>query len=314
MKITRGQLACAVTLAAYYLVICYARSLLDDTDIVRVLDEFSQPDIAPYNLREPLYWVPGKLLTKWTGEAWLAIICFDLASFWLLYKSQPRLGSLPFLVLGLLLSPLLVLGLSNIHRQLVGFAVWAFLIERSRGRSMSVRVALSLLPFFIHNSLILLSFTYFLAECIALRKWKPLLLVAAGIALYIAVHGLGGNIYELYFREGTGTNTPVYQYIIWLIAIFAVAQISIYSVPFIRWFALTGGTLAFALFEVSGGSSGSRFFMMVVTCIALWSTAHPMFQGRSIRGIASSVCLVVVLAMPTFAHSFTRNILLSVLP
>ncbi len=315
MKISRHHLASAVILAAYYLLIGYSRTLLDDTDILRCLDEFSQPETTLYSLREPLYWVPGKLLTEWTGQAWLAIVGFDLASFWLLYKSQPRLKSVPFLVLGLLLSPLLVLGLSNIHRQLVGFAVWAFLIERSRGRSISLRVALSLVPFFIHNSLLLLSFTYFLAEFIALRKWKLVLPAGAVvIALYLAVQSLGGDIQETYFREGTDTNTSVYLYIVWTITVFFAARVSIYSAPFMRWFALIGGTLAFALFEVSGGSSGSRFFMLVVTCIALWSTANPLFQARSMRAITFGACLVLALATPTFANSFSRNILFSALP
>jgi hypothetical protein len=180
---------------------------------------------------------------------------------------------------------------------------------------MAVRLALSLLPFFIHNSLLLLSFTYFLAECIALRKWRLVLPGVAGmIALYLAVQSLGGDIYESYFREGTDTNTSVYLYIVWTIAIFFAARVSIYSAPFMRWFALTGGTLAFVLFEVSGGSSGSRFFMMVVTCIALWSTANPLFQARSMRAITFGACLVLALATPTFDNSFSRNILFSALP
>lgn len=315
MKISGHHLVSVVILAAYYLLIGYSRTLLDDTDIFRNLDEFSIPEISLYSLREPLYWIPGKLLTEWTGQAWLAIVVFDLLSLWLLCKSQPRLMSAPFLLLGLLLSPLIVLGLSNIHRQFVGFAVWTFLIQQSRSRSIFLRVTLSLLPFFIHNSLFLLSFTYFLAEFIALRKWE--LVLPAGcvtFGVYVALQIFGVDVIEIYFREGTDTNTSVYLYIAWIMTVVFVARVSVYSVPFMRWFALIGGTLAFALFELSGGSSGSRFFMLVVTCIALWSTANPLFQARSIRAITFGVCLVLALSTPTFVNSFSRNILFSVLP
>lgn len=298
----------AIAITVFYYGMSEVRPTIIDSDIYRNIYEFNAIGLTDYNLREPIYWLAGKALVEIIGDPWRAIAALDAVAFLCLIAAT-RWRFLPAVaVIGLLLSPLVVLGLCNIHRQFIGFAVWMLIVSRLSGTKIDARWILHVIPFLIHNSLGILSAVYFLALAITHRNWRVLVAAVIG-GTFAAI--LFGNAIASFFREGTETNTGLLPYLIWASSVGAILFVYFRSITITHWFLFGGVAVSTLLFQVSGGSSGSRFFLMVVTAAAFWMFDSERLREPKLGAIVIRIALALALLSPTLTSSFSRDILLS---
>lgn len=305
MKFTGNYIGLAVA-AVIYLALLSVRMTIPDSDLTRVVEEFSTIGMSDYNWREPLYWAVGKVLTAATGDAWLAILALDMASLAMVVLATRKRGIPGFAIVCLMLSPMILLGVCNIHRQLVAFSVW-LLIERETEDGRQPRSAiLHIVPFLIHNSMGILSFVYFFVQAIDRRNYF-IIYSLAGIAI-IANFIFGSYLADL-FRQGTDTNTSVAIYFGWSLIVFIILVIALGLKHILNLLYALLIFVSILLFLFSGGSSGSRFFMLAITVVATWLFGHSALRDGSFKARILSYCLGLALVLPTFGSDFSREIL-----
>ncbi|MFL0355225.1 EpsG family protein [Erythrobacter sp. GH1-10] len=302
--------AAVIACIPLYFLFLEVRVTIPDSDLTRVVEEFVSIGMSSYNLREPLYWAPGKLLTAIFDDGWIAIFLLDIAVFACLlfaFRSRP----LPAVfIIALFLSPLFVLGINNIHRQLVGFAVWLVVERTTLERGPYKTFAWHLIPFLIHTSMGILSLIYYI--CYALIKRDIIILSAIGASILIVV-GLFPDAVAGFFREGTETTTSLVVYSAWAFAVAFPVIAAARKTPFIILFYLLGAAASAVLFTFSGGSSGSRFFIMFITIVSIWVVGRvlPESDDGPILRLGFLLAICALLAGPTFATDFSMEILRS---
>lgn len=289
-----------------YALLLAVRLTIPLSDLTRVVEEFNAIGMSEYNLREPIYWATGKVLTATLDDAWAAIFVLDMASFAMFALAVRNRSLSGFAIICLILSPMILLGICNIHRQMVGFAVW-MLIERLTENSKPTRaVPLHVIPFLIHSSMGMLSFIYFFVQACSRRNY-PIIFAMASFVLVATL--LFGNVLAELFRQGTETNTSVIIYLVWSVAVYAVLAAATGLRNSISFFYVLGVLVAIALFIFSGGSSGSRFFMLVITVTAVWLFGHQALRDKTPRARLLNILLGVTLVIPSFGSDFSTEIL-----
>jgi hypothetical protein len=268
-------------LGVIYYLFAEVRPSIEGSDIFRNIDEFNSIGFSEYNYREPIYWLLGKSLIALTSDGWTVIFIMDLFAFSLLYFTNKRNSIYPMMI-AIMLSPLFVLGISNIHRQMI--------------------------PFMIHNSLGIVSIAFFMARLFEYREWK---LLAAIFLILSTTFLIFGNSLAVFFREGTDTKTGMGLYLVWSSV---VAGLCIYLSDrrfFLGAFAVLGVSASVLLFQVSGGSSGSRLFMLIVTALVFWAIDSDRLRLGGVVGTAYQVVLSIVLILPSWNNSFSRDIIVA---
>jgi hypothetical protein len=305
MKSFNYLLGIMVIAVAYYF-ISEVRLTITNSDIYRNIYEFNDLSFSDYNAREPLYWFAGKLSTAMTGDPWRALTYMDIAAFICLFLSLRHRSIAPIAAVGIVLSPLFILGICNIHRQMIGFAAWVLVARSAEGRATGSHPLAHLIPFLIHNSLGILSVAYLTARYISERNWRTIIAI---VVVFLIAGLLGRESIGSYFREGTETNTSLAAYLLWFAAVGAIAIAFFPTSVFFRWYLILGGSLGTVLFVISGGSSGSRFFMMVLTSLALWLFDSEKFRGQGFKSVGYQAVLAAALILPTISSSFSSDIL-----
>ena len=284
------------------------RLTMYNSDLFRNVYEFSALGFSDYNYREPLYWAFGKIVTEISGDPWIAVTTLDVTAAISIFLSLRSRKLSLIAVAALALSPLFVLGICNIHRQFIAFAVWLLVVRRGSDDKIDVKSFYHGIPFLIHNSLGILSIVYFLAVLVSERRWS--LLIALGIVGIALLVGFG-NAISGFFREGTDTTTSLGLYLMWSVLVGVVAVLMFPEWRFLRWFAVLGTIFSIVLFVGSGGSSGSRFFMLVVTAMAFWLFDRQKFEKADFRTTALLSSLGVLLVVPTLTNAFSRDIVVA---
>lgn len=304
---TWAQRYAGLLIAVYiYVLLLGVRLTIPLSDLTRVVEEFSAIGMSDYNLREPLYWATGKVLTASFNDAWLAIFVLDMASLVMVAIAVRGRSLSGIAIVCLVLSPMILLGICNIHRQLVGFAAW-MLVERLTENSKPSRaVPLHMIPFLIHSSMGILSFIYFFVQACS-RKNYPVIFALASFVLLAAL--LFGNVLAELFRQGTETNTSVIIYLGWAIAVYAILAAATGLRNSMSFFYVLGILVAIALFIFSGGSSGSRFFMLVITVTSIWLFGHQELRSGTPRAKLLNLLLGMALVLPTFGSDFSTDII-----
>ncbi|WP_373476298.1 hypothetical protein [Sphingorhabdus sp.] len=304
---TWAQRYAGLLIAVYiYVLLLGVRLTIPLSDLTRVVEEFSAIGMSDYNLREPLYWATGKVLTASFNDAWLAIFVLDMASLVMVAIAVRGRSLSGIAIVCLVLSPMILLGICNIHRQLVGFAAW-MLVERLTENSKPSRaVPLHMIPFLIHSSMGILSFVYFFVQACS-RKNYPVIFALASFVLLAAL--LFGNVLAELFRQGTETNTSVIIYLGWAIAVYAILAAATGLRNSMSFFYVLGILVAIALFIFSGGSSGSRFFMLVITVTSIWLFGHQALRSGTPRAKLLNLLLGMALVLPTFGSDFSTDII-----
>jgi hypothetical protein len=291
-----------------YFLLLGVRLTIPQSDLTRVVDEFNAIGMSDYNLREPIYWATGKILTVSLNDAWSAIFALDMASLAMVslaLRGRPLPG---VAIICLILSPMILLGICNIHRQLVGFAAWLLVERLTEDSKPSHAAALHAIPFLIHSSMGLLSFLYFFVQAYNRRNYS----VVFGLMFFVlASLLLFGNVIAELFRQGTETNIGVGIYLAWATVIYGILVFAVGWSSMISSFYSLGIAVAIALFIFSGGSSGSRFFMLVITVCSIWLYGHQSLRDGSGRARVLILALSAALMLPTFGSDFSLEILRS---
>lgn len=293
-----------------YFLFLEMRLTIPDSDLTRVVEEFSTIGMSEYNWREPLYWATGKLLTGIIGDAWISIIVLDLVGFFCLFLALRKYEVATPFIIALFLSPLFVLGINNIHRQLIGFAVW-LLIERETLDRGPYRVFyLHLIPLLIHSSMGVLSLIYFLCYSVIKRDF---IILTSIIFLSIFSIGFFSGTLSGVFREGTDVTTSLGAYILWSLALAIPVMFAARKSGFVILFYGLGTIASTVLFVWSGGSSGSRFFVMFITVVAIWVVSRILsvmnHKGPVYFTILYMICVLII--APTFFNDFSYEMLRS---
>jgi hypothetical protein len=294
-------------LGVIYYLFAEVRPSIEGSDIFRNIDEFNSIGFSEYNYREPIYWLLGKSLIALTSDGWTVIFIMDLFAFSLLYFTNKRNSIYPMMI-AIMLSPLFVLGISNIHRQMIAFCFWIFIVSKSSNEIKSYEFGLHMIPFMIHNSLGIVSIAFFMARLFEYREWK---LLAAIFLILSTTFLIFGNSLAVFFREGTDTKTGMGLYLVWSSV---VAGLCIYLSDrrfFLGAFAVLGVSASVLLFQVSGGSSGSRLFMLIVTALVFWAIDSDRLRLGGVVGTAYQVVLSIVLILPSWNNSFSRDIIVA---
>lgn len=292
--------------AGIYILLLAVRLTIPLSDLTRVVEEFNAIGMSDYNLREPVYWAAGKFLTATLNDAWAAIFVLDMVSLAMVALAIRGRSLSGIAIVCLILSPMILLGICNIHRQLVGFAAW-MLVERLTENSKASRaVPLHVLPFLIHNSMGILSFIYFFVQACARRNYPVIFALLSFVLLAML---LFGNVLAELFRQGTETNTSVTVYLAWSLAVYAILAAATGLRNSISLFYALGVLVAIALFVFSGGSSGSRFFMLVITVTSIWMFGHEALRKETPRAKLLNLLLGMALVLPTFGSDFSTEIL-----
>ena len=291
-----------------YVLLLSVRLTIPLSDMTRVVEEFNAIGMSDYNFREPIYWATGKILTATLNDAWSAIFVLDMASL-LMVAWALRGRSLPGIaIICLVLSPMILLGICNIHRQLVGFAAWLLIARLTEDSKPSRTVALHVIPFLIHSSMGILSFLYFFVQACSRRNYS----VIFGLLSFVVVSLLlFGNVIAELFRQGTETNTGAIIYLVWALVIYGILIFSVGIRSTISFFYFLGIVVAIALFVFSGGSSGSRFFMLVITVCSIWLFGDESLRDGSMRARVLILSLSAALVIPSFGSDFSLEILRS---
>lgn len=300
----------AIVCLSVYLSFIEVRLTIPDSDLTRVVTEFVTWDMSAYNWREPLYWFSGKLLTRYTDDPWVAIIILDVCVVLLLYFALKDYNLPPIFFLALLLSPLFVLGFNNIHRQLCGLAAWLLVERRTNANGPYKGVVWHAIPFMIHSSAGVLSIIYYFAYAIV-RRDIVILCGIAGFALVFS--GLYPQVLAALARDGTETNTSLELYLAWAAACAFPIFYASSRVPFIIIFYVVGIFASAGLFVFSGGSSGSRFFMTIITVSSIWVVSRivpNVYRGKISHPIIVTA-IGLLLTLPTFFNKFSSTILLA---
>jgi hypothetical protein len=307
MSQTQKYAGLLVAFGIYFLLIG-VRLTIPQSDLTRVVDEFNAIGMSDYNLREPIYWAAGKILTASLNDAWSAIFALDVASLVMVslaLRGRPLPG---VAIICLILSPMILLGICNIHRQLVGFAAWLMVERLTENSKPSRAAALHFIPFLIHSSMGLLSFLYFFVQACNRRNYS----VIFGLMFFVLVSLLlFGNVIAELFRQGTETNIGVGIYLVWATVIYGILVFAVGWRSMISFFFFLGVAAAIALFIFSGGSSGSRFFMLVITVCSIWVYGHQSLRDGSVRARVLTLALSAALLLPTFGSDFSLEILRS---
>jgi hypothetical protein len=291
-----------------YVLLLSVRLTIPLSDMARVVEEFNAIGMSDYNLREPIYWATGKILTASLNDAWSAIFVLDMASL-VMVAWALRGRSLPGVaIICLVLSPMILLGICNIHRQLVGFAAWLLIERLTEDAKPSRAVALHVIPFLIHSSMGILSFLYFFVQACNRRNYPVIFSLISFVVVSLL---LFGNVIAELFRQGTDTNTGVGIYILWAMAIYGILVLSAGWRSMISFFYFLGIAVAIALFIFSGGSSGSRFFMLVITVCSIWLYGEQSLRDGSVRARVLYLALSGALLLPSFGSDFSLEILRS---
>jgi hypothetical protein len=272
-----------------------------------VVDEFNAIGMSDYNWREPLYWITGKILTELMNDPWAAIIGLDaISAIAVAYavRGNRRPG---IAILAFVLSPMILLGLVNIHRQMVGFAIWMLIERITQGRTSLSTAPWHIIPLMIHSSMGVLSFVYFLAK--AVRQKDIVVIFSMSAAIFIAFGVFGETLFQ-FFRQGTDTSTTIGGYLAWAGLVFPFILLGVGDKNGLVTFYVLGCIAATVLFIVSGGSSGSRFFMLVITTCTVW--AFTTAELRLKEGLANTFFifgLAVALVVPSLVSAFSIEIL-----
>jgi hypothetical protein len=154
----------------------------------------------------------------------------------------------------------------------------------------------------------ILSLIYFFVQACSRRNY----LVISGLIFLVLTSVLffGGVVTEL-FRQGTETNIGLTVYLYWSIVIYVILILAVGWHSLISFFYLLGVTAGIALFVFSGGSSGSRFLMLVITVCSVWLFSDQSLTSGSARARALNFALAVALVLPTLASDFSLEILRS---
>jgi hypothetical protein len=218
------------------------------------------------------------------------------------------ISSNPFWTTALMLSPLFVLGFANIHRQMVAIVLW-IVISRWNGKNGVLRSSLGgILCFFVHNSIILVVIVDVLAEFFAKKQFLKGFVVIAFMVFGLAIFGYD----SYYFREGTDVGTSSLVYTAWFLALLISGFVggadkkSIYII-------IIGGVLAFLMFEISGGSSGSRMFIAFATIYSIDIQSQPDYSRAITRKNISKYSIMILMIAPTFVNDFARSLIFSVI-
>jgi hypothetical protein len=282
------------------------RRTIKGGDLTVVTSEFSQIGMSEYNLREPLYWFVGKILTEILGDPWRAVVIMDLASISLFIFVIWKTGMKSYFFVVLILSPMILLGFSNIHRQLIAFLVWIFIERITFGKSMIRSAPLHLIPFLIHSSMGLMSFVYFIAQGVGKKQWK---FVGATTIVSMMFVILFSDVVLSLFRGGGEITTSVTLYVGWAIIIFGLI-LSVRNNPIeLIVFFLVGCGIALFLFSASAETSGSRFFMLIITTTVVWLVASNKLASDELRVRILRVTAALVICIPTFTSDFSQDIL-----
>lgn len=301
-----GRIGAFVAICVIYTLVAISRLFLDDSDLFRVINEFGEPDLTLWSLREPLYWLPGKFVTSFFGNPWFAIYLYDFIIIAMLAWRFNKFSSSPYWALAIMLSPMFVLGFANIHRQLVALAIWLVICRSIPRGAVFLRLVAGGFCFFIHNSIAIVAIADLLADFANKKKILPACILIFGVSLVVAF--LWDVGYEEYFREGTEVGTSVYVYVFWIAGLFVLGNFS-GSDRRGNYLLLFGGIASFYFFLVSGGSSGSRLFLAFATVYAFDVADYS--QGKLMKSEikVSEVLFLVFLITPTFLNEFSRSIL-----
>lgn len=249
------------TIFLYYKFIFQFRLAWEESDLFRIVDEFSSANVEFYHLREPLFWVPLKIVGSYLSPE-LTLFVIDLFLIYIIYRSLGKISLGALITLPLtLISPFFLLGFGNIYRQLVAFIVFVTLYELCCGDKVHNKwlglrkVAMYIIPGLIHNSLFIFSFVAWLLE--KKSTSQSIFLLFAFMAIYYFAAYLPDV-----FREGTETNTSIAQYalisLVYMISILPLKRVLKMEIRFIAASIIIG----LALFLLSGPSSGSRIILM----------------------------------------------------
>jgi hypothetical protein len=208
-----------------------------------------------------------------------------------------------------MLSPLFVLGFTNIHRQLIAFFVWIF-VERIiyNNKDKPIYLFLHFIPFLIHSSTGILSYLYFFADAIAERRWKTVFALSI-LSLFFVF--LFGSIIEILFRGGANITTSMTVYLIWSIGVSVLMALTRSIRLNLAIFYVLGCVVSVYLFVGSAETSGSRFFIMIITISVFWMLISRDMNGSGMRDRLFRFLLLALLCLPTITSDFSSEILRS---
>ena len=293
-----------------YLLFVEMRVTIPGSDLTRVVEEFSAIGMSEYNWREPLYWATGKILTGILGDAWVSIIALDLVGLCCLSLALRKYTVPTPFIIALFFSPLFVLGINNIHRQLIGFAVWLLVERETLDRGPYKVFYLHIIPFLVHTSMGILSLIYFICYSVIRRDFFILFSIIFVSAFFTGF--FASDLSEL-FREGTDVSTSIGVYVAWSLVLGIPMMLAARNEGFMILFYGLGFVASTGLFILSGGSSGSRFFVMFITVVAIWVVSRVLALTKR-KGTAYFITLYmisVLIVAPTFFNNFSFEMLRS---
>lgn len=291
---------------ALYVSLDATRRTIFGADLSVVTSEFLQLGMSEYNLREPLYWFSGKLLTEMLGDPWAAVVAMDIIASGLFLVAIWRTNMRSYFIFALLLSPMVLLGFCNIHRQLIGFLVWIFIERFCFNKSTLKTAPLHIIPFLIHSSMGLMSFVYFFSQAVGKKQWKIVGAMAVTSLVFLL---LFSDVILTLFRGGAEITTGISLYIAWAALIF-ILMISVGRPPMqLLIFYILGCVCAIYLFLASAETSGSRFFMLIITTVAVWLMASDKLSSDDIKARSMRAAIALAICIPTFTSNFSQDIL-----
>jgi hypothetical protein len=304
-----GRLIWLFAAAILYIALDQTRRTIFGADMTNVVNGFSILEMNEVEWREPLYWLFGKYLTLLLNNPWRSVIVVDMigisAILYTIYRSPAR----GYLVFFLMLSPLFLLGFTNIHRQLIAFLIW-ILVERIifHNKDNKLYLALHFVPFLIHSSTGILSYLYFLSDSIYQRKWKTVFALTVSSLLFVL---LFGDIIQILFRGGANVTTGMAVYVLWAVSV-GVLMLAAKSIPLnMAIFYVLGCVVSIYLFVGSAETSGSRFFIMIITTSVVWIMISQNMNEFGVKARIYRIMFLALLCLPTFTSDFSLEILRS---
>lgn len=294
-----------------YVQLCKARYLIG-TDFDSVIVELELLGLTPYHLREFFYWGPLKLLKYFGLTSTQSIMIYEISVVcYFLWAALPSInGSIKILLFALLLVlPITVLGLLNIHRQFMAVllaSVFFILKPPARPHGFAVRL---LIVGFLHNSIFLLSpIFYFLSfgveksGRIFFKIFLSLMVSVPAVAIFFIWGGVPQDYIDLFFREGVKTNTdPILYFAYYLGFSFLLGFIIAKGADYYN-LAIFLGFVASFLYLVSGQSSGSRVFLASEFFLVCFVIKNDVYKFR--KSYLSVIILIIINVIISFSNSF----------
>lgn len=279
---------------------------MPDSDIFRVYENISSSDFGLYEWREPIYWAVTKFLyglgVNESSIVWLlTLISIGLFSLRLI----PHKGNYFLFCSLIILSPLFVLGIVNIHRQFLAVLIYCTVVFGSQAHSISKILIGSVLCGMIHNSIFAIGLVNIMAYLLYSKRHIDFFILTFSAFCLINLPFLDYYLIGFFFREGTDVNSSITIYIIWtsLILLFVYKIFGIKSFGFI--FFLLGSFFSIGLFYVSGGSSGMRFLISFQFILLVLLFQKSRINPNNVVHFA----FILLMLLPVFMSEFSRSII-----